>query len=445
MYQRQMAVTNSSHAPPYSPTNASMFQLSSDPQFAFYLEEVLALANNDGAATGEVLRAATGIVPLDFDSVYQSFYPLAQAIFAQAESAYAKHDLVSARQAYLRAASYYRAAAFFLVEDLNDPRLDSVWNQQLDAFDRATALLDIEVETFSIPARSPNVPGGEFQVIGRFYKAPGNKNERRPTIVLGSGYDAAQEESYHSNGVEILKRGYNFVTYEGPGQPTVRRQQNIGFIPDWYNVATPVVDYLCARKDVDMTRLALIGLSFGGTLAPIAASKEPRFTQVLAIDGLVSIQQTANEELPTPFVTAYENGTVAEFNKLVDVIRGNASLPSSLRWFIDQGLYAFNTTDAHEWYSRLGNISLTADAVRSIVQPVFVAKGQNDQLTLNQADLAYDLLVSARPNGQNLTYFYEFKTALGAGEHVAIGAEAQMAQVTLEWLANEWKIPHRGH
>nr|POE77877.1 20-hydroxy-prefusarin hydrolase fus2 [Quercus suber] len=418
-----------------------MFQLSSDAQMAFYLEEVLALANNGGAATGEVLRAATGVVPKDFSSVYKSFYPLAEAIYEQAESAMSKNDPVSAREAYFRAATYYRAAAFFLVEDLNDPRLNYVWTQQLDAFNRATALLDIEVHPFRLQAHSPNVPNGKFEVIGRFYKAHGSAHETRPTIVVGSGYEGSQEESYHSNGVEILRRGYNFVTYEGPGQPTVRREQNIGFIPDWYHVATPLVDYLCTRSDVDMSKLALVGLSFGGTLAPIAASREHRFTQVLVIDGLVSIQQVSKETLPAPIVNPFNNGSVTEFNEIINAIRGNATLPSNLRWFIDQGLYAFNTTDPYDWFSRLGNITMSADVVKTLMQPVFVAKGQSDLMSLNQPELAYDLLISGRPNGQKLTTFHEFNTSVGAGEHVVLGAEAQMAQVTLEWLAKQWQKP----
>ena len=33
----------------------------------------------------------------------------------------------------------------------------------------------------------------------------------------------------------------------------------------------------------------------------------------------------------------------------------------------------------------------------------------------------------------------EFKTALGAGEHATVGAEAQQAQITLDWLNGKWQ------
>lgn len=161
------------------------------------------------------------MIPHDFESAYNAFYPMAQGIYAQAESAMANNDRVSAREAYLRAASYYRGADFFLIGNWSDPRVNSLWVQQLDAFEKAVALMEVRVENFTLQAHSPNVPGGEFEVIGRFYRAA-NAIGRTPTIVVGNGYDGSQEESYHTIGLEILKRGYNFVTYEGPGQPTVR-------------------------------------------------------------------------------------------------------------------------------------------------------------------------------------------------------------------------------
>ena len=53
---------------------------------------------------------------------------------------------------------------------------------------------------------------------------------------------------------------------------------------------TPVVDYLATREDVDMSKLALTGISFGGQLAPLAASREHRFSALILIDGLRSMR-----------------------------------------------------------------------------------------------------------------------------------------------------------
>lgn len=109
--ERQLASTNTTSAPPYSPTGSPIFQLSSDEQFAFVLEEILSLSNNGGANTGEVLRIATQIVPSDFESFYQACYYMAEQIHVIAESVNVTIDPVAARDAYFRAATYYRKCA----------------------------------------------------------------------------------------------------------------------------------------------------------------------------------------------------------------------------------------------------------------------------------------------------------------------------------------------
>lgn len=134
-----------------------MFQLSADDEMAFYLEEVLSLANNGGSNTGEVLRIATQLVPSDFESVYQGFYPMAQAINAIAHGVDVSKDPVGAREAYFRAATYYRGADFFLIGNASDPRNYALWDQQLKAFNNAIALLPVPGERFSVPTYSPNV------------------------------------------------------------------------------------------------------------------------------------------------------------------------------------------------------------------------------------------------------------------------------------------------
>ena len=57
----------------------------SDSEFAFYIAEVLSLCNEGGANTGEVLRAATQIVPTDFESVHKAFIYMADHIHAIAK------------------------------------------------------------------------------------------------------------------------------------------------------------------------------------------------------------------------------------------------------------------------------------------------------------------------------------------------------------------------
>jgi dipeptidyl aminopeptidase/acylaminoacyl peptidase len=251
------------------------------------------------------------------DSWYEEFYWLAEQIHGLALQA---KTPTSKREALFRASSYYRLSNFFLTANASDPRLYSIWDLALSDFHEAISYLPVPGEIFT-------VPGPSYEVPGYLFKANKDNSTKLPTLVVGTGYDAAQEDTWHALGKEVLDRGWNFVTYEGPGQPTVRRQQNIGFTAEWWNVVTPIVDYLAARDDVDMDNLALVGISFGGQLAPLAATHEHRFKAVLSIDGLVDMQKAVLDQFGE-LATIFASGNSSYFDAALSCKCSTASNPA---------------------------------------------------------------------------------------------------------------------
>lgn len=100
--------------------------------------------------------------------------------------------------------------------------------------------------------------------------------------------DGTAEELYFEIAAAALHRGYHVLAFEGPGQGEALREQNLYFRHDWEKVVTPVVDYLVSRVEVDPARIALIGYSFGGYLAPRAAAFEQRLAACVANGGIYS-------------------------------------------------------------------------------------------------------------------------------------------------------------
>ncbi|KAI1387806.1 alpha/beta-hydrolase [Hypoxylon trugodes] len=406
--------TNSSSSVPWYP-------LSTDDHFSFVLFEMLSLSNGGGAATGEVMRAASQIEAGNTDSFYNEIKFLADSIHDIAASINETKFPVSAREAYFRSASYYRLSVFYLTANQTDPRLYDVWDLARADFDKAISLTEVRGERLTLKG-----PGFDIPVI--FWKSPKACNGPVPTLLLGSGYDAPQEDSYHALGRETLERGWNFVTYEGPGQPTVRRDQGLGFIPNWWDVVTPVMDYLETRPEVDAKRIALGGMSFGGILAPLTATREHRMAAVLAIDGLSNIQTTAAKTFPAVAIQLFKSGNQTAFDAYMNAARVSPQAPTLFKWFIGQGLWTFDTESPYDWFKRLGDINLDGDKLKNVTCPVFVGKGENDALAGGQEQQVVEALGSK-------AYLYEFKTALGAGEHCQLGAEPQLAQASLDWLA----------
>lgn len=399
-----------------------MYPLSNDTEFSFQLLVFIAQSEYHGASVGEVLTAATTIEYGNFESFYSSFYGIATRVNAIADTIDPQRFPVSAREAYFRVATYFRAADFFLHGNISDPRIYSLWHSQTAAFNTAISLLPV-------PGKRINIQGNGFEIPIIFYGPENSQyDESKPTILVGSGYDAAQEDSLHSVGFEILARGWNYVSYEGPGQPTVRRDQDIGFTPEWQDVVSPIVDYLSTRPDVDMGSLGLMGISFGASLSPRVAAYDHRFAAVFAIDGMYSIQAGFELDIPAPLISLFKGGNATAFDAEMNSIRLDPTKSSSLRWVIDQGLFAFNTASPFDWFTQLGAYSLEG-LYSNITCPVFIGDGQDDINVPGQAQVVADAL-------GDLATLYKFNNSFGAGQHCQIGAEPYLAQVSLDWFQN---------
>ncbi|KAF5540867.1 hydrolase or acyltransferase (alpha beta hydrolase superfamily) [Fusarium phyllophilum] len=412
------AVANAHETEAYPPnvtisnTTTSMFQLSNDTEFSFILSEYLSLANEGGSATGEVLRAAAVIEPNNPESWYHEFKFLADKIREKAVAAEKKKDWVSARSAYFRSSSYYRGADLFLHGNQSDPRIDVLWQKENASFTKAVNLLpkpptfvELKATKFTVPAYfypgDAQIPAGKRLSYGK----------KIPTVIVGTGYDGPQEALYHSN----------------CRQATVRRQQNLGFMPEWWEAVTPVVDYVRSRHDVDPDRVALIGMSFGGLLAPLAATHEHRLAAVLAIDGMLNLQRSILEQFPPALTKLFLSGNSTAFDDEIYSLLKKPKIPTALSWPINQGMWAWNTESPFKWLTMVGEFNLDKQSLAKIKCPVFVASGQDDMTAPEQPE------EMARAFGKQAHYFL-FKTELGSGVHCAIGAENQLAQETLGWL-----------
>ena len=124
---------------------------------------------------------------------------------------------MSAREAYLTASNYYRSAEFFLHTNPSDPRIVQTWQKSVESFRKAALLFASPVEFIEIPYEGQTIPG-------YFYKVD-NVNILRPTLILFTGFDGTQEELYATSVCAAISKGYNCLTFEGPGQGGVIRKQ----------------------------------------------------------------------------------------------------------------------------------------------------------------------------------------------------------------------------
>ncbi|KAF4473351.1 hydrolase or acyltransferase (alpha beta hydrolase superfamily) [Fusarium agapanthi] len=375
--------------------------LSKDESFHFELLFTLGNTIFGAGNVNDILAAAKYIKPGNFTSWLETFHALSEYTKSQAEDADNAYGPANVREAWFAASSYYRQADFYNHANWTDPRINSFWLEQRAAFDKALA-------TLPIPGIRIQIPTDNFTIEAIWYTSAADA-VKRPILVIGNGYDANQEDSYHSFVVPALARGWNVMTYEGPGQPTVRRNDDIGFIPDWEKVLTPVIDELMNRKGwfVDEDRLVLVGVSMGGYLAARAAAFEPRIKALILNGG----------EL-------FAAGKQEEFDEAALRLLDSALAPTMMRWGLEHGLWCFKQHSPYLWLQSLKQYTLK-DVVEKINVPVLVVDSEFEGFFAGQPEVVRDAL------GERATYKFFNRNA---GYHVQVGAGQQWNRYQFAWL-----------
>jgi pimeloyl-ACP methyl ester carboxylesterase len=232
------------------------------------------------------------------------------------------------------------------------------------------------------------------------------------------------EELFFTNGAAALQRGYNVLTFDGPGQGAVILDQGIPFRPDWENVIRPVIDFALTLSGVDESRIVLMGLSFGGYLAPRAATVEHRLAACVSDCGPYDLFDASASRLPSFLARQLPDGNPMLLALLSRVLRGVMAKPT-MGWALRRNLMVHALDDPLEYFRMAPEYSLKRRE-HLIECPTFVCSAESDDLSVNAPRL-YNALVCEKE-------YIQFKTADGAGEHCESGARTNFHQRAFDWL-----------
>jgi len=388
-----------------------------DPIFDGQLLRALNHIYYGGADVGECLSTAARIREGDTSQWQDEWYATAQRIYALGEESFRQGHTQSAREAYLRASNYFRTSYIFLMKAPLDPRVPKAFDRQAKAFQKAAAFFSPPPELVKIPY------DGSVALPGYFYRATAAASPRR-TIILNGGYDSTAEELYFFNAAAAIRRGYNCLCFDGPGQGAALIKHGIYFRPDWENVISPVIDYLLTRADVDAAQIALMGLSFGGYLAPRAASGEPRLAALIADPGQFSLFEAAKNRVPG----FLRGGLSAEGGIAATVLRrifDSVVRHPTRGWALRRGMFVHNAATPLDYINLTREYSLEGRAER-ISCPTLVCTAENDDIAAF-AKVLFDALACEKK-------FLTFTSAEGAGEHCEDGNRSLFHQHAFDWL-----------
>ena len=350
--------------------------------FEFVALTSLGRAYYQGGNVGKVLYLIRQIEDGNFESAWQVMIAAGDEARGIAEESAAGGHKESARQAYLWAQNFYDSATYF-ADGTGDPkRIIEAWQMMDDCWLKSLAFFDPPIEEVSIPYENTNLRG--------FYFRGKSTAEKRPLLILVNGSDGSALDIWMLGAAGATARGYDCLTFDGPGQGYALWKQGLYFRPDFEHVVTPVVDFAIGRAGVDAKRIAIQGISQGGYWVPRAVAFEKRIAAAIADPAVTDVSTSWTATLPPPMLGLLKAGRKDDFdgymNKMLDPATKNALVfrmrPYGLTSYFD----AFKATMDY----RLD------DVAGKITCPMLITEPENEAFWPGQSQQLYDLLTGPK-------------------------------------------------
>jgi hypothetical protein len=205
-------------------------------------------------------------------------------------------------------------------------------------------------------------------------------------VILNNGSDASELGMLVAGGAAGTARGYNCLTFNGPGQGDALWLKKMYFRPDWEKVITPVVDFAVAHREVDAKRIALVGISQGGYWVPRALAFEHRIAAGVADPGAWNVGRAWTEHLPKPMVQLLDNGDKKRFDEYLAAALspvGKATLAFRTR--------PYGTDSYYEAFRSVQKYNLK-DVAGQIRCPMLITNPEAEQFFPGEPKELYDML-----------------------------------------------------
>jgi pimeloyl-ACP methyl ester carboxylesterase len=206
---------------------------------------------------------------------------------------------LTAGECWVRAALSYHFAKFVWMLDLARHRAAA--DRAVAAMAKAHRLLDPTAERVELDFEGATMVGNLRRPAGI---------DRPPLVLLIAGLDSTKEEFFAAENV-FLSRGMATFSLDGPGQGETGYTATIR--PDFEAPVAATLDVLCARGDLDGSRVGVLGVSLGGYYAARAAAFEPRIRAVVISGGPYDYGALIRHRAPHSFATfAHNSGTASK-------------------------------------------------------------------------------------------------------------------------------------
>lgn len=365
-----------------------------------------------GSDLGECLEVAGNIAADDEEMWITEWSKLATRLQSRAVDAEKLGNRQTAASVYRRAFTYWRGSLMHHSAP-DDPRTRGNSIAAYECWDRFLELSGYPGESLRIPYEGSFLPA-------YLYRSP-IAQAKAPLLIFFQGRDAWAEDTtwVYDN---AIRRGYHALAVQCPGQGMAIRVNGLPFRSDWENVVTPIVDVAVQLEGVDPERIGLMGLSFGGFLAPRAAAFEKRLKVCIANPGVIHWGESIRIGLPPMLTEAFEQGPEA-FNAAA-VVASQASRIAD--WFLRDSMWKHGVQTPYDLMVEFDRYDLR-EAAHQIEAETLVMDGNEEHFSAEQAQKLYDALDCPKE-------LMLFDASTTAQLHCQNGAFGTAGEYLFDWL-----------
>ncbi|KAI0452051.1 alpha/beta-hydrolase [Xylaria acuta] len=288
-----------------------MFKFFNSFMFDFELTRLLGSTSAGGCDAAEFLTAVGKIKKHDAESWHNAWKEQGERAENIADEAARDGFKVLAKNGYLRASNYFRAASYLFFND--NPRILPLSERSIKNFERAASLMEGEVLLIEIPYANG------FSLPGYLYLPPQDARlpGKIPVLMYVGGADSTKEELHFLFGHSGPQLGYAVLCFEGPGQGLLLKRSKLPLRPDFEVCAGMALNFLenlsqsRPELQLDLGRIAVAGAATGGYFA-LRAATDARIKACVSIDPFFSLWELAMTRVPQLYVNLWESGWIPD-------------------------------------------------------------------------------------------------------------------------------------
>jgi pimeloyl-ACP methyl ester carboxylesterase len=267
-----------------------------------------------------------------------------------AHQAEAKGHSATARRQYHLSALYYGFAQYTIQEDA-DPEKARLHARCQECYAKVIKYAATPIEKVEIPFE--DTPPYKAQSFPGLLHLPQGQGPF-PCVIFIPGTDMHKEQVPNPEDNIFAKRGLACLSIDGPGQGESLLRMLKVHVETWNyeRAVTAALDYLETRSEIDMARIATLGVSTGSYWSPRAALHEARHkNRIKACVGLMA-------QWDPYFVTEFEYAQPA---------------------FKSNYMYMAGVDDEAE-FDRQARLHTLEQVIEEITCPILISQGEFDEL-----------------------------------------------------------------